>query len=112
MSYNAPRNAIKRCKTKTNYMTENTETLGWTIHTSELFPQAVTWTEVTEDKYEEMLGVLPPAAYAGAGFLVGEPFDHDPATGRPRYEAYRCRGGRFEVADRPLTRAEFLAIMR
>jgi hypothetical protein len=32
--------------------------------------------ECTEERYDEMLGVLPPALILGKGFLVGEPFDH------------------------------------
>jgi hypothetical protein len=32
--------------------------------------------ECTEERYDEMLGILPPALMLGKGFLVGEPFDH------------------------------------
>jgi hypothetical protein len=40
-----------------------------------------TWKEVTEEQYDEMLGMLPPASMrapmgAQSGFLVGEPFTH------------------------------------
>ena len=34
------------------------------------------WKEVTAERYDEQLGVVPPAIYTGDGFLVGEPFDH------------------------------------
>lgn len=34
------------------------------------------WKEVSADRYDAMLGVLPPALQTGIGFLVGEPFDH------------------------------------
>jgi hypothetical protein len=44
-------------------------------------------TRVTEEKYDEMLGVLPPAYWNGNLFLVGEPFDHD-EQGRARFDAY------------------------
>jgi hypothetical protein len=32
--------------------------------------------ECTEARYDEMLGVLPPAHWTGKGFLVGEPSTH------------------------------------
>jgi len=32
--------------------------------------------ECTEERYNEMLGVLPPALWLAKGFLVGEPHDH------------------------------------
>ena len=34
------------------------------------------WKEVSEARYDEMLGCLPPALWLAKGFLVGEPFDH------------------------------------
>ncbi len=50
-----------------------------------------TITATTTRKYDEMLGVLPPARTAInqniSAFLVGEPTDHDTA-GAPRYDAY------------------------
>ena len=67
----------------------------------------ITWTETTEERYYEMLSVLPPACMRGGGFLVGEPYDHDAGNGQPRYDAFRSRGGRFEASSRPLTVAEF-----
>jgi hypothetical protein len=33
------------------------------------------WKEVSEARYDEMLGILPPAMWVGKGFLVGEPHD-------------------------------------
>lgn len=42
--------------------------------------------EVTEEKYDEMLGALPPERMTSNGFLVGEPTDH--LKGIPRYELY------------------------
>ena len=68
----------------------------------------ITWTKTTRKRYVEMLEVLPPAEWQQGGFLVGEPFDHDALTGRPRYQAFRKRGPyAYEVASRPLTVAEF-----
>ena len=71
----------------------------------------ITWTACTPAKYQEMLNVLPPAAWIGGGFLVGEPWDHHAGTGQPRFQAYRRRGALHEVSNRPLTRDEFLAEM-
>jgi hypothetical protein len=57
------------------------------------------WKEVDEARYDEMLGVLPPALWLSKGFLVGEPFDHRTCkeTGRfaPTYAAFVAHGGRF-----------------
>lgn len=65
----------------------------------------VTWTEITEEEYFEMLEVLPPACMLGSYFLVGEPMDHHALTGRPRYEAFGQVGenGRYVKASRPMT---------
>lgn len=38
------------------------------------------WNEVTEERYDEMLGCLPPRLMSGHGFLVGEPFTHRTCT--------------------------------
>ncbi len=67
------------------------------------------WTETTAEKYDEMLNVLPPAAWIGGGFLVGEPWDHD-SSGRPRFEAYIHTAGKHYVSSRPITVNELRAI--
>jgi hypothetical protein len=65
-----------------------------------------------------MLGILPPAFWEFGLFLVGEPYDHDCATGAPRFTAYweRRRTSvyyvRYSVASRPITIAEAQAIVR
>lgn len=66
----------------------------------------ITWGPTTREQYHEMLGILPPAFWKGGVFCVGEPTDHDFATGRPRFATYRYHGGEYQVASRPLTRAE------
>ena len=71
----------------------------------------IAWTPTTEERFTEMLEVLPPAAGCRGGFLVGEPYDHDAGNGQPRFQAYRQRGDTFETANRPLTRAEFRSEM-
>jgi len=40
----------------------------------------------TPERYDEMLGVLPPERMATNGFLVGEPVDHQ--GGRARYDLF------------------------
>lgn len=72
----------------------------------------IQWRPTTEEQFDEMLNVLPPAAWINGGFLVGEPSDHHAQTGAPRFQAYRQRGQIFEASTRPLTRAEFRAEMR
>jgi len=67
------------------------------------------WMETTPEKYDEMLNVLPPAAWKGGGFLVGEPWDHG-SDGRPRFEAFIDTGGKYYVSSRPISLAEFNAI--
>ena len=32
--------------------------------------------ECSEERYDELLGVLPPALWLANRFLVGEPYDH------------------------------------
>lgn len=67
----------------------------------------VEWEEITEEKYNYFLEVLPPADMARYGFLVGEPTDHHAVSGKARYQACIIRGGRFFAPTRPMTRAEF-----
>lgn len=50
--------------------------------------------EVSEERYFEMLGVVPPERMAYGGFLVGEPFDHD-NKGHARYQLFVEEGGKF-----------------
>jgi hypothetical protein len=67
----------------------------------------VEWQECTEERYEEMMNVLPPAEYSRHGFLVGEPWDHHAMTGCPRYSAFIMRGCRHYASSRPMTVVEF-----
>lgn len=72
----------------------------------------ITWEEVTREKYEEMLNVLPPTDYnrTYTAFLVGEPWDHHATSGHPRYAAFEISDGRYWESNRPMTRKEFRAI--
>jgi hypothetical protein len=73
----------------------------------------ITFTRTTERKYREMLEILPPAAWEGGAFLVGEPYDHSFATGRPRFQMYWQRGEYAYIASsRPVTYAEFKALIQ
>jgi hypothetical protein len=67
--------------------------------------------EVTEERYDEMLDMLPPALWVGKGFLVGEPFDHRKCniTGKmsATYTAFFHAKGRYFEGD-PMTTAEFV----
>ena len=69
----------------------------------------MTWNEITEARYDEMLGMLPPAVHRAHGFLVGEPMDHD-GNGRPRFSAFLTSAGRYYEATEPMTVRAFLAI--
>jgi hypothetical protein len=68
------------------------------------------WKEVSEKRYDEMLGVLPPALWLGKGFLVGEPHDHRRCRVSrkvmPTYAAFAYAFGRYYEGD-PMTFAEF-----
>ena len=61
---------------------------------------------------ENWLECLPPAAWIGAAFLVGEPSDHHAGTGAPRFQACRYVAGVYEASSRPLTLDEFRTMAR
>lgn len=55
--------------------------------------------QCSAERYDEMLGVLPPRAMSGWGFLVGEPVTHRVCgmTGatRPTFAAFQRVEGRY-----------------
>ena len=69
----------------------------------------IAWTPSSAEQYHEMLEILPPAAWIGGYFLVGEPYDHCAATGRPRFTCYRvtgtCTFPRYAASSRQIGRA-------
>ena len=67
----------------------------------------ITWNPTTCERFEEMLGAVPPAAMRKGAFLQGEAMDHDYATGEERCEAYRYERGTYYVSSRPMTLREF-----
>ncbi len=74
-----------------------------------------TWTKIPKSRYDEMLGVLPPAVQTGAGFLLGEPRDHAGSGGEPRFAAFvehvvSGKPARHYESSEPLTVDEFRAI--
>lgn len=77
--------------------------------------EKVNWIETTEERYNDMLGVLPPASQGsmtGAhGFQVGEASNH--INGRPTFatfkEEVRVNGSKFYESATPLTFREFKA---
>jgi hypothetical protein len=74
---------------------------------------ATTFKEIDEARYDEMLGVLPPALWIDKGFLVGEPFDHRrcKATGRftASFAAFICHRGKYYESEEAMTVGEFKA---
>ncbi len=67
----------------------------------------ITWSKTSEEIFDRMLNVLPPAMWLTNGFLVGEPFDHEADTGRPRFNGFKRIGDKFFSSSRPMTKAEF-----
>lgn len=69
------------------------------------------WIEVSEERFDEMLGVLPPEAYTSLGFLVGEPNDHVrcSVTGRlaPNFQPFAQIAGKFYEGAICMTIQEF-----
>jgi hypothetical protein len=69
--------------------------------------KSIRWIETTEERYYEMLGVLPPASQAGAAFQVGEPMNHE--TGRPTFATFCERDGKFYESEDAVTFRAFKA---
>lgn len=72
------------------------------------------FTEVSRERFDEMLDVLPPAVMDANGFMVGEPFDHRlcEITGKfgPTFAAFIEHKGKCYEATRPLTIGEYKAV--
>lgn len=65
------------------------------------------WLPSTRERYDHMLGAVPPALHLTRGFLVGEAQHHDDA-GVPYFTAFRyLMGGEYQTGSRPLSTAEF-----
>ena len=72
--------------------------------------EPIRFRETDEDRFWEMLGVLPPEIQERGGFLVGEPWDHCPRTGRERFMCHWEVDGKFYESTRPITVKEFKSI--
>lgn len=68
----------------------------------------MTYHETTQERFDDMLGVLPPKAYHAGGFLVGEPVSYQ--RGGETFDAYFEIDGHYLQADDPMTVSEFLGI--
>jgi hypothetical protein len=72
-------------------------------------------TECAEERYDQMLGILPPTLWLEYGFLAGHPHGHREClvTGQvlPTYAAFFYGFGRYYEGD-PMTVPEFRAFKR
>jgi len=61
------------------HFTENNlnEPLEWEDLWATMKTKPYPWVETTENMYNQMLDVLPPAAMGENAFLVGEPYTHN-----------------------------------
>jgi hypothetical protein len=71
----------------------------------------IDWTDTTAERYDEMLGCVPPAFWRAGLFLVGEPMDHHALSGAPRFSAFRQIGSRYFESSRPITIREAKSIL-
>lgn len=73
----------------------------------------VFWNSCTEERFDEMLGCVPPVTMQRGGFLVGEASDHRPCRVSKQtaatYAAFVRVGDSFFEATEPMTIAEFRA---
>ncbi len=69
----------------------------------------IVWDEITAERFDYWLGVLPPIEWRNGSFLVSEAADHCVKTGRPRYQACQQIGDRYFASSRPMTRVELRA---
>lgn len=67
---------------------------------------ALKFTEVSAERYDEMLGVLPPIAWLDKGFLVGEAWRHND-EGQPMFAPFVTQAGRFYEGSEPITVADW-----
>lgn len=79
----------------------------WCANKARKQDSEVTWLQTTEERYWEMLEVLPPAYMGNGGFMVGEPTDHHAVNGRPRFAAFKQKGDQYWESSRPMTIQEF-----
>ena len=71
----------------------------------------IIWKRISEARYNEMLGCVPPIYSAipkgcSDGFLVGEAWDHN-EYGVPRFAPFMRIGSEFYEGSEPMTTADF-----
>ena len=58
------------------------------------------WSETDEERFQYSMDVLPPIMVDGlTAFMVSEPLDHCPTTGRGIYAGFAKVGGRYFRCD-------------
>lgn len=67
------------------------------------------WFKVDVDRFDEMLGVVPPVAQGGKGFLVGEPCDCHGEDGTTRWTAMLSYNGSYYESLGPMTMKDWRA---
>jgi hypothetical protein len=71
--------------------------------------------EITEDRFFDMLGALPPIDHKGTSFLLGEPYSHRhcSVTGEcaPTYAGFLQIGDSYFETREAVTRKEFQGIL-
>jgi hypothetical protein len=86
------------------------------IYPSFIETAGIKFVEITAEKYDDMLNILPPILWAGGAFMVSEPNDHRKCRAKPdewmypTYHGYWQLDGKHYAADTDLTVAEFKAI--
>ena len=68
-----------------------------------------TFIECTEEHYDYMLGVVPPAIMDAKGFMVGEPLRHN-EHGQPLFAAFIHMNGKFYESEHAMTVREYRAL--
>ena len=68
----------------------------------------MTWVEITDAEFVEVLEVLPPAVRLDHGFLLDEPTICK--EGRPCYSPYLRISGHYYAGSEPMTNGEFRAL--
>lgn len=64
------------------------------------------WKWIQRERFDEQLGVLPPAVQTKGGFLMGEPVRHD-RNGRALFAPFIEHGGQFYEGLEPMSVDDF-----
>lgn len=113
------RETIEQVRATRYPLAEVVEIETWLAERAEIQHRPIEWHATTPEEASRMRGEVFPAAFGPRGaFLAGEPFNHSYRTGAPMFAAYRpisfdSDGDAIEwqVANRAITKAEFIAEM-